>query len=50
MMTRKILRCENCDDEIEKCDGCGYRFEEGDNVICYSGTVSTIAVYYDEDE
>jgi len=69
MIARKILRCKNCGDEIEKCDGCGYRFEEGDSVICYSGTlhyhfcsencmnkylgtsiVSTIAVFYDEDE
>ena len=36
-MKRQILKCENCDDEIEECDRCGYSFEEGDDVICYPG-------------
>jgi len=36
-MTKKILVCGNCGEEVKKCDNCGEPFEEEADIICYSG-------------
>jgi len=37
-MSRKLKVCGNCGDEVNKCDNCERRFEDGDDVICFSGS------------
>jgi len=36
-MSKKLLVCGNCGEEIKKCDNCGAHFEEEADIICYTG-------------
>jgi len=36
-MGKELLVCGNCGDEVKICDNCERRFEEDDDIICFTG-------------
>jgi len=40
VLTKKVLFCDNCGDEIQYCWNCEMMFTDGDEIICQS--------FYDE--